>query len=50
MRARRLWKAKVVSVNEIDEYLSKGWEYVATLPNGKIKILKHFNPSLKSSA
>lgn len=31
-------KQKVVSTKEIDEYVSKGWEYVATLPDGRIII------------
>jgi hypothetical protein len=31
-------RQKVVPVSEIDEYLLKGWEYVATLPNGRIII------------
>ncbi|MEM2588164.1 MAG: hypothetical protein QXV23_07700 [Candidatus Bathyarchaeia archaeon] len=31
-------RQKVVSAKEIDEYLSRGWEYVATLPDGRIII------------
>ena len=27
---------KVVSLNELEKYLEKGWEYVATLPNRKV--------------
>ena len=32
---------KVIDLNQIEGYLEKGWEYVATLPNGKIIIEKH---------
>ena len=32
---------KVIDLNQIEGYLKKGWEYVATLPNGKIIIEKH---------
>jgi len=31
-------RQKVVSVNSLEAYLNKGWEYVATLPNGKVII------------
>ena len=31
---------KVINLNQIEEYLGKGWEYIATLPNGKIIIEK----------
>jgi len=31
---------KVIDLNQIEEYLEKGWEYMATLPNGKIIIKK----------
>ena len=27
---------KVVDLNELEEYLENGWEYVATLPNQKV--------------
>jgi hypothetical protein len=29
---------KVVSVDNVDEYLEQGWEFVATLPNDKVII------------
>ncbi len=29
-------KQKAIKPEEIDEYLESGWEYVATLPNGKV--------------
>jgi len=29
---------KVVSLNELEEYLENGWEYIATLPNSKVVI------------
>jgi hypothetical protein len=28
-------KQKVVAVNEVEHYISDGWEFVATLPNDK---------------
>jgi hypothetical protein len=31
-------KQKVVSVGEANEYLAKGWEYVAKLSNSKVVI------------
>jgi len=31
---------KVIDLNQIEEYLENGWEYMATLPNGKIIIKK----------
>ncbi|MEM2507400.1 MAG: site-specific integrase, partial [Nitrososphaeria archaeon] len=31
---------KVIHLNQVEEYLEKGWEYLATLPNGKIIIKK----------
>jgi len=31
---------KVVSINDVENYLEKGWEFVATLPNNKV-IIKH---------
>lgn len=27
---------KVISLDEVEEYLANGWEYVATLPNGRV--------------
>jgi len=33
---------KVVNLNELEKYLEKGWEYIATLPNQKVIIkLQH---------
>jgi len=31
---------KVIDLNQIEEYLEKGWEYLATLPNGKLIVKK----------
>jgi hypothetical protein len=31
-------KQKLVELEEVEEYLSKGWEYVATLPNKRVVI------------
>jgi hypothetical protein len=31
-------KQKAVSVNEVNKYLERGWEYVANLPNKKILV------------
>jgi len=31
---------KVIDLTQLEEYLEKGWEYLATLPNGKIIIKK----------
>jgi len=31
-------KQKVITINEVERFLEKGWEYVATLPNKKVII------------
>jgi hypothetical protein len=31
-------KQKVVNVNEVESYLSQGWEYIANLPNKKVLV------------
>jgi len=32
------WKQKVVNINDVENYLAQGWEYVANLPNKKVVI------------
>jgi hypothetical protein len=31
-------KQKVVDINDVENYLTQGWEYVANLPNKKVVI------------
>jgi len=31
-------KQKVVNINDVENYLTQGWEYVANLPNKKVII------------
>ena len=38
LKAENGSKQKVVNVNEANDYLSKGWEYVDKLPNGRVVI------------
>lgn len=38
LKAENGSKQMVVNVNEANDYLSKGWEYVDKLPNGKVVI------------
>ena len=29
-------KQKIISINDLETYITHGWEYVTTLPNGKV--------------
>jgi len=35
---RKEGKQKVVTVEELDGYLERGWEYVATLPDNRVVV------------